>query len=361
MAMTTIADLLGVDTLTGLVRTFAQQAEERTCTPFFEQNAARILPAGTSASWDEVTFSRHLAPVAGLDSPHTRAQRLKPKKRSSTMAVIKAYKDLPSSDLFLNRAPGQDVADAAAVLNNELEDLANLIANTREYLACGALLGRIEVNERTVPGSELEFTVDFQNRTLDAGASWADEATKIRSKELLALKRAYKDGAGMRAAIAITDPNVEGYLTQNKEVQTFARDALGVTILRNAELTGENLQWAGLGGLDWRFTDGTYQPEGGAVTRYFTPDRVVVLPAPARLRGVLGWAEGKVQVPAGPVFAGATGATSLVRELRGFYAYAKLRDDPVGIRIYAGWHGLPVVLNPRAILVYRTVPPAPTP
>ena len=361
MAITTIDDLLAVDTLTGLVRTFAQQAEERTCTPFFERNAAKIIPSGTSASWDEVTFSRHLAPVAGLDSPHTRAKRLKPKKRSSTMAVIKAYKDLPASDLFLNRAPGQDVADAAAVLNNELEDLANIIANTREFLACGALLGKIDVSELTVPGSEVEFTLEFNNREVDASASWADENTKIRSKQLIALKRAYKDGAGMRAGIAITDPNVEGYLTQNKEVQTFVRDALGVTIMRNANLTGENLQWAGVGGLDWRFTDGTYQPEGGPVMRYFTPDRIVVLPAPARLRGVLGWAEGKVQVPAGPVFAGAQGATSLVRDMRGFYAYAKLRDDPVGIRLYAGWHGLPVVLNPNAVLVYRTVPAAHAP
>jgi len=47
--------------------------------------------------------------------------------------------------------------------------------------------------------------------------------------------------------------------------------------------------------------------------------------------------------------------------VRGFYAYAKLRDDPVGIRLYAGWHGLPVVLNPNAVLVYRTVPAAPAP
>jgi len=97
------------------------------------------------------------------------------------------------------------------------------------------------------------------------------------------------------------------------------------------------------------------------VTRYFTPDRIVVLPAPARLRGVLGWAEGKVQVPAGPVFAGAQGATSLVRDVRGFYAYAKLRDDPVGIRIYAGWHGLPVILNPTAVMVYDVTPGAATP
>ena len=54
-------------------------------------------------------------------------------------------------------------------------------------------------------------------------------------------------------------------------------------------------------------------------------------------------------------------ATSLITELRGSYAYAKVRDDPVGIRIYAGWYGLPVVLNPNAGMVFRVVPQAPAP
>ena len=46
----------------------------------------------------------------------------------------------------------------------------------------------------------------------------------------------------------------------------------------------------------------------------------------------------------------------LVRELRGTYAYAEVRTDPMGIRVYAGWHGLPLVLNPSAVLKFKVTP-----
>jgi len=361
MAITPLDDLLSVDTLTGMIKSFAEQGDNRSCSALFSQSARPLLPLGDSASWDEVTYSRHLAPVSGPDSPHTRAKRLGTRKRSSTMAWVKAYKDLPSSHLFLNRAPGSNMADAEAVLATELEDLANLIANTREFLACGALLGRILVSPQTVPGSDISFQVDFGNLQSQAQNPWNDPATKIRSDELIRLKRVYKDASGLRAEIGITEPGVEGWLVQNNEVREFAKEPLGVAILRNLNLTGTNVQWDSLGGLSWRFTDGTYKPENGPVTRYFPAGRLLVLPASARLTNVLGWAEGKVHVPAGPVFGDAARAVSMIRELRGAYAYAEIRTDPVGVRIYAGWHGLPVVLNPSAVLVYDVARAAPPP
>jgi len=77
--MTTITpmdELLSVDTLTGMIRHYADQAEERACTQLFQSNAKRLTPAGSTASWDEVEFNRHFAPVTGVDSPHTQARRL---------------------------------------------------------------------------------------------------------------------------------------------------------------------------------------------------------------------------------------------------------------------------------------------
>ena len=130
MAITPLDDLLAVDTLTGMIKTFSEQGDNRSCTALFARNARPLIPLGDAASWDEVEFSRHLAPVTGADSPHTRANLLRTRKRSSTMAYVKAYKDLPASHLFLNRAPGSDMADAEAILATELLDLANLIANT---------------------------------------------------------------------------------------------------------------------------------------------------------------------------------------------------------------------------------------
>ena len=43
------------------------------------------------------------------------------------------------------------------------------------------------------------------------------------------------------------------------------------------------------------------------------------------------------------------------------YAYAEVRTDPVGVRVYAGWYGLPVILNPNAVLVFGVIPQAVTP
>jgi hypothetical protein len=365
MALTPLDDLLSVDTLTGMIRTFSDQSDNRSCSALFSANARPLLPMGDSCSWDEVEYSRHLAPVTGADSPHTRARLMKTRRRSSTMAYVKAYKDLPASHLFLNRAPGADMADAEAVLATELEDLATLIANTKEFLACGALTGLIDVNPQSVPGSELSFKIDFGNQTAQALKTWADKTTKIRSEELIRLKQLYKDLSGLRAEIGITEPGVEGLLVANDEVKEFAKEPLGVAIMRNLNLTGTNPQWDALGGLSWRFTDGTYKPEAAPVTRYFPEGKVLLLPGEARLTQVLGWAEGKVHVPAGPVFGDAARAVSMIRELRGTYAYAEVRTDPMGIRVYAGWHGLPVVLNPNAVLVFDVTPamaaPAPTP
>ena len=361
MSVTPLDDLLSVETLSGLIQTFVDQAENRSCSALFSRAARPLFPLGDSATWDEIEFSRHLAPVSGPDSPHTRTKRLGRRKRTSAMAMVKVYKDLPAPHLFLNRAPGADTADAEAVLTAELEDMANLIANTKEFLACGALLGKIDVNPQLVPGSDVSFTVEFGNFEAQAQNSWADPVTKIRSAELIRLKRLFKDQSGMRAEVGVTEPTVEGYLVQNDEIREFAKEPLGDVILRNLTLTGVNPQWERLAGLSWRFTDGTYKPEGGPVTRYFPADHVLVLPAEQRLQQVLGWAEGKVHVPSGPVISAPEAATSMLTELRGSYAYAKVRDDPVGIRVYAGWYGLPVVLNPNAVMVFRVVPQAPAP
>ena len=361
MATTPLDDLLSVDTLTGLIKTFADQSDNRSCSALFSRHARPLLPLGDSVSWEEVSYSRHMAPVSGPDSPHTRAKRLGKRKRSSAMAWVKAYKDLPASHLFLEPAPGGDTSDAEAVLAVELEDLANLIANTREFLACGALLGSIDVNPQSVPGSDLSFQVRFGNLTANAQALWSDPATNIRSEELKRLKQLYKDGSGLRLELAITEPDVEGYLVQNLEVKEFAKEPFSAAILQQLPLTGESAAWNRLAGIHWRFTDGTYKPEGGAVTRYFPQGKVLALPGEARLAQVLGWAEGKVHVPAGPVYGDAAGALRSLRELRGAYAYAEIRTDPVGVRIYAGWHGLPVVLNPSAVLVYDVARAAPPP
>ena len=272
------------------------------------------------------------------------------------MAMIKAYKDLPSSHLFLRRAPGQDTSEAEAILADELLDLVNLIENTKEFLACSTLLGRLRVSKDTVPGAEVEFDLDWEVPELNS-ADWSQENTKLRSKEFAKIKKLFKDQSGRRAGSIVLSSDAEGWLVANKEIRDFAKEVLGLQILQGGNAPSNTQHWNGLGGLSWHFTDGTYKPEGEDVRQYWPTHQAMVLPEPAALRKVLGWAEGRVFVPAGSVFASAEQATGLIREARGYYAYAKLRDDPTGIRIYAGWYGLPVLLNPQALLRLQIAPP----
>ena len=357
MPLTTLDDVLSIDTLTFLVKTFATQRDDHAVGKLFAKLGRPLKPKGETASWDEVRYHRHLAPVTGRDSPHPQVRRLGSQRRECVMASIKVYKDLPGSSLWLQRAPGFDMANAEQVIAMEAEDLAITIANTREYLATGALLGRIEVSEQTIPGSEIEFTVEFGNRSARALNPWTDPNTKIRSGELIRLKRLFKDEAGMKAGYALTEPGLDSQLVQNQDVKPFLTGKQA----ENLPLTGTSPAWDGLAGLAWRFTDGTYKPEGGQVTRYFPKDTVVVLPEAARLRDVLGYAEGVTYVPDGARFTLVPQAASAVRPVRGFYSYAEVMDDPFGIRIYAGWSGLPVILDPGAVLVYRTGTPAGVP
>lgn len=357
-----LEEQLGGQALTHYVRTFADQRAERTLTGLFQTSARPLMPEDDTATWDEFRFSRHLAPVVGRDAPHPLATLLAPKRRLCAMASIKIYKDLPAPYLFFDMAPGRDTIEQAVdVLMNELADMGNLILNTREWLAAGALQGLIDVNQRTLPGSELTLRIEFGNRRADAAASWKDPLTKIRAHELIVVKRLYKDMAGVSPGVVLAGQDVEGYLTTNLDVRGLAVARLGGAILAGQQPDGKN-PFADLGGMSWRFADGTYKPEGGPVTRYFAKDTLVVLPPAAQLQGVLGWAEGRVLVPKGPVYTNQPlRALDFIEEKRGAYAYAEVRTDPLGIRVYAGWRGLPVILNPDAVLVYRVVPAGSTP
>lgn len=355
MELTPFAVLVSSEFLTSTILTFVEQAGEHAASHLFAQHGRKLLPQGTTASWEEVPFHRGLAPVTGPESPHPQVARLGREKRHAAMCSIRLYKDLLSGQILPNRFNSpEELALSEKAYMLELQDLATLIANTREYLAAGALLGRIEVSERTIPGSDLALEIEFGNRRAVALTSWSDPNTGIRSAELLRLKRIYKDEAGRDAGVVLTEPGVERHLLTNRELRGYVMSALGAEVLQNLDLSGIPPQWDGLAGLRFWFTDGSYKPEGRPITRYFPEDTLVVLPPLERLSSVLGWAEGIELTLKGHSFGLPLDVTKHLELTRGFYAYAHWWTDPPGIRIYAGWTGLPVILDPSSVLVYRT-------
>ena len=107
-----LEDLFGIETLTAMVRRFAEPVENRIFTSVFDEGE-KLMPQGESAIWDEVRYSRDLAPTTGPDSPTTSQPKTDRTPRSTVMVDIKEHVDLPTRFLWLQRAPGSNLDDAA--------------------------------------------------------------------------------------------------------------------------------------------------------------------------------------------------------------------------------------------------------
>jgi hypothetical protein len=346
--------IFGVDSLSEAITTFAAEPDADRITGLF-MAGRQLTCEGDSVSWDEIEMHRHLAPISGGDSPSVHQGQATRRVRSSTLAHIKVSKTIPGGKLFRERGPGSIRADAEQVLAYELKDLQKMIGSTVEYLATSALLGTITVSNTTIPGTTVAFTVSFSPNTYTRSAAWSTVGTKIASAEIPALMKDHRAASGMIPRIAITEPDVSGYILANTEAQTLLKNSLGAAWLQRSAFDdrfGPGLQ---VGGLDFRTTDGVYVPEGGSATRYFTADRVITLPAESELGGVLGMALGTGVVPAGPA-AGAAGASGLrLAPSAGYYAYSVFNTDPAGIKLVAGWCGLPLLLFPSGVTVATVV------
>lgn len=340
--------LFGVETLTDTIRSFAEEDGARACTPLFRAGR-QIIPDGNSASWTELQFSRHLAPITGRDAPHVQVAPETEIPRASAMASIKVYKDLPASTLLRRRAPGSSIADKRVVINNALEDLNKLIGNSIELMCSQALsTGSITVNVTNYPGSQVTFTVTFTGfATYTYTTSWAIVSTKISSAEMVLVEQAFRAATGRAVKRAVINATTKGYLSQNTEVQQLGAFAYGAAILAGAAANlGAALPGLNLGGIAWAQADGVYKPVGGSATNYF-PTKVAAF-LPGDLRNTLALAEGFGDVPMGDSVESAP--------QRGLYAYAAVNPDTPSVRLYAGWNGLPIILCPQEVMVGTVAP-----
>lgn len=349
--------IFGVESLTEMVRSFGSEPSNRKCTQLFMQGR-QIMPEGPTASWEEYQSPRHLAPIAGRDSPHIQVAPSTVIPRASAMAHIKVYKDLPAGMLLDRRAPGQMGADERVQLNNALTDLEILIGNAKERM-CALLLstGKITVNTTNFPGSQIAFTVDFSsgNGSYTVTASWATPTTKILSDELVDLERAFRDASAKELGRLIGNAGIKQYLLQNTEVQSFAVQQLGAQVLQGGPNNlGKVLPGLSIGGYDWEQADGVYKPEGGSVTRYWGDNVVAALPA-GDLRDTLAMAEGHGYVPQTSIAQGVGAGAIRKAPSRGMYAYAAVNVDVPSVRLYAGWVGLPILLTPQDLTLCADV------
>lgn len=351
--------LFGVRSLNGKVEAFGRDViRTNVFTSKFKAGRPLMAEDGT-CEWDEIQFSRALAPVTGHAAKFPEGADLTQVNRRSAVAHIKRSKRLDPYRMFWERAPGQLKPDAKAYVEARMQDAVNEISATIEYLCAESMRGTLTVNSTNIPDSTQAFTISYSPNTYTASNGWATASTKILSAEIPALKQDVEQLCGMAPAQAIAGSTVEAYFTGNTEVQAFGVSQLGERfITQSGSQRGPMLGGLAVGGLSWTATEGGYVPVGGSFTRYMpTTDEAIVLPADSELRDVLGFAEGRGLIPA-QEYGPASAAAELIAPApqAGFYAYAMLEGNGPFILLNVGYVGLPVVLRPSAVCVANLVP-----
>lgn len=302
--------------------------------------------SGDLVEWDEIQYPRGLAPFVDGDSPSIRKKQLKKTKRSTTIAHVKLNKHMGGRKLFITEnAPGELQPNASAVIAREIADMVNCVLRTKEWMASKAFTGSIVINDTNVEDSELAFTVTYAVSTFTPTTSWALAATAVISStdELPSLKGSYSDDTGEEIERLIFNRSVETALLGNTEIKDWAaKTDRGVSIMELGRI-----QTAG--GISWEKYDKSYKPTGGAITPFIANGYAICLPGASVYGEYLVYAVGQGLIPKSAIGATSDGLVGIAPP--GIYQYAMLTDEPVGVKLFVGWSGFPIIKYPN-IVVY---------
>lgn len=365
----------GVRTLTGLVQLYAGQRENNSRYQRRFRQGRPLVPGlgGVSVEWDEIQFHRHLAPVVGRDQAHPIVEDMTTVLRSATPAHVKQSFLLPASKLLQERAPGQPFGTVGGQehLRQKLADCVQLITNTIEYMAAQSLGGTLTINSTNVPGTTLPFTVTYSPNTGTATTTWATASTDVLA-DITAAKIDFYQSCLMQPRDVLIGSTIQNHLNNNTGIQALLQTQMGATVARTgSNLFGSVYDGFELGGMRWEVNEAVYTPQGGSATRFHpATDKLIMLPGGSDLMDTLGLCEarGIVPLPGSDVAAAAIGADGMVsvdaggmflESAPGWYAWAqRVASDAegMGVKVNVGWCGLPVVVQPGAVLVHDTVP-----
>lgn len=368
--MDELNELFMAETMTTQVEEFADQAEHTSFLEVYEAGE-QIRPMGNKFTYDEVTYSRGMAPVTGTQSPSKQHKPLNVKLRAGHVYAIKEHVDLPAEILMMARGTGQSDVDPQGWLNKNLKELTNRVQRTRNYWAAQSLHAA-SVDLGAFPNADLPTgtTLTYPVATLSSVGAWSAAGTKIRSAEINPLIRTYRRNTGYRPGCAYASDVIEGYITQNTELANPVdySPSLAQRKIEANYLEGGTIMR--LGGLDFKFVRDDYVTDANqetadnsdsaqpTVTDVITDtDLMPVLPPRSRWEEAFAQVEGRVFIPTGAITSAAVGnPLSLIAEARGWAAYLELLTNPVGLRLHVVWHGSFVQKQRLAVMVYNTTP-----
>jgi hypothetical protein len=224
-----------------------------------------------------------------------------------------------------------------------------MIGKTLEYLCVSTLLGLVEIDPTTVPGTDYTATIKYDVSTYKPGSKWTDPTTKIVT-EVGNLVDQYTKDTGRLASTILHNLTVEQDLLENKEVQLLcANQAYAARILLSDAKDNRVLDGLRLGNLEWQKSLGYYD-ENGQIVRFMPDQTTILLPEDQELPNTIGLAEGSGLIPRNAY--GTEGDLGIFElAAPGYYSYSVLSPNPVGIQLFAGWRGFPYLRFPKGIQV----------
>lgn len=359
---TPLDEMFMAEAMTGTVRRFAEQSDQRSFIGVYEAGE-KLMPMVDTVKWDEVRYSRDLAPITGPSSPSKPTVPIGIKKRSGELLSIKEHVDLDARFIMMARGSGGQLPDPQGVLNNNLLNLTNRIQRTRNYWAAKSLLTTSgSVDPGGFPNADLPagaITYTYPVQALSSADQWSDKTKLIRSALIPVLKRTYERKAGRKAAVAIASDTIEGYITQNDEVTNLiAGGSMAGRVVEQSFQEGGGLPR--FGGLDWVFARDYYAADATPDTTadvIADADLIAILPDRSTWREVFAMAEGINLVPTGAITALARGnPLGLIAEMRGWAAWVELIMNPLGFRLHLQWTGLLIQKAIDNVMVYNATP-----
>lgn len=357
---TALDELFMAESMTTAVRGFADQSQDRSWIAPYEAGE-RLLPTGDTVKWDEMRYSRDLAPVTGQSSPSTATKPVGVIKKFAPIVAIKEHVDLDARFMLMAKGFGAEMPNPAEVLATNLQNLTNRVLRTLNFWAAQSMLapgGSVDLS--TIPNSQLTgVTLVYPIQSISSTGQWSDPALNIRSAEINALKRTYQRASGLRAQRAVASDVVEGYITGNNQVNNLvAGGGLAGRMLETSFEDGGGV--VNFGGLGWQFARDYYAADGTPDTTVDVisdTDLVAILPDPSLWNQCFAMALGEAIVPSGPISALVGGnPLNLLTRQRGFCAWVELITNPIGLRLHVEWHGMLIQKVRNAVCRYNTTP-----
>lgn len=353
MPLADVNSTLGQRTLTEAVRTLDTGDTDTMFQDLFAEGRETLKPDGEKAEYFEIQHSRALAAVSGIENPMPIGRSTSLVDRDTAMFRIAQKRFIPWRRLFLQSYPGDPMlkANAPSVIRDELRDMKLEVTKTKEYCFAKVLLnGGLTVNDTNVPGSDIQFPLDFGVKTANRAAAWSTAGTAIISDEIPKFQEAMVGNCGKPIRRAIINDKTVRYILANTEVTSYGKNwEMAQRFLRANTLGDKILDGLEIGGLDWTVNGFGYKPDGGSFTRWMSDDHAIFLPE--SLEDVLQIAEGLQPVPVDSIAALDGETLEEFPDLqRGLVAYAVWEKEPVGLWIHVAWYGTPLVLQPDAVI-----------